>query len=224
MSNRPTSRKANTYLFKWEHEAAPVWLKVNQPGMQDVGWYPTCRYFPTHFANASVCLFFPLNCREHQISPVVELTYYYAYSYLDGPLADADRKHNAFENGHIHRKNKKTTADRAFWFYWCLLFLVSFNFVVMIGMTTHTVIFVVLKECFLVPPCMTDAEQSLQKATVLFVLDTWRNLHTTEIYVLHTNIKASSYLGCHVGRNVHFGPVQMTDDASLNQLHSMQLA
>lgn len=34
--------------------------------------------------------FFPHNCREHQVSPMVELTYYHAYWYCDGPLADAD--------------------------------------------------------------------------------------------------------------------------------------
>lgn len=40
-----------------------------------------------------MCLFwFPPNCREQfsQASPVVELTYYYPYSYCVGPVADVD--------------------------------------------------------------------------------------------------------------------------------------
>ena len=35
-----------------------------------------------------ICTFFPPNCREHQVSPVVDVTYYYCYR--DGPLADAN--------------------------------------------------------------------------------------------------------------------------------------
>lgn len=35
-------------------------------------------------------IFFPLNCREHQNLPAVELTCYYADSYGDVPPTDAD--------------------------------------------------------------------------------------------------------------------------------------
>lgn len=35
-------------------------------------------------------IFFPPNCGEVQVSPVVELTKYYSYCYRDGPLTEAD--------------------------------------------------------------------------------------------------------------------------------------
>lgn len=48
-------------------------------------------FLPVAKADADIsAYFFPHNCREHQVSPMVELTYYHAYWYCDGPLADAD--------------------------------------------------------------------------------------------------------------------------------------
>lgn len=54
-------------------------------------------YFPTR----SVWLQILLHLYIH-ISPVVELTYYYAYLYHDGLRADADIKYSTFQNIHIH--------------------------------------------------------------------------------------------------------------------------
>ena len=46
--------------------------------------------------------FFLNNCRQHQVSSVMELTYYSVYSYHDGPLADTHIKYNALQTVLIH--------------------------------------------------------------------------------------------------------------------------
>lgn len=63
-------------------------------------FYPKCPTSPTHSDRLSEQIFRP-NGRELQVLPVMELTYY-AHSYRDDPLADADLS-VLFQNGHIQR-------------------------------------------------------------------------------------------------------------------------
>lgn len=79
--------------------------------------------WPTGDADTDKATYFPPNCREHHVSPAVVVTYYYAYSYNDGLLADANIKYNAFQNVCFHEARC------------CLLLFVLHKCIIMIKLT-----------------------------------------------------------------------------------------
>lgn len=88
-------------------------LKYQQGRMiLDFGKYMQIRqYFPTYFGQLLMLIYAHISstyCREHQLSPVEELTYYYAYSPCDASLAGTDRQ--SFSNVHINSANKRNIS------------------------------------------------------------------------------------------------------------------
>lgn len=61
-------------------------------GMHDIGILPICRYFQTHFGRL------PIPIANIYFHLTAENMTFYAYSYYDCPLADADIQYNAFQN------------------------------------------------------------------------------------------------------------------------------
>lgn len=89
MSHIQRIQHTHTHSFCYEAQSEMSYHKLCWLRMHDAVFLLICnigRLPMSIYAH----VFFPPNCWDRQVSPDVEITYYYAYSYWDGSLADAD--------------------------------------------------------------------------------------------------------------------------------------